>query len=338
MNENKPLVSVIVPVYNGEKYLCEAIESVLNQTYINFELLLINDSSTDNSKEICEKYAQKDNRIKFFDNNTQNHGPGPARNIGLENATGEFIYFMDADDWIDKSLLQCAVHRMQETNADIVQFGFVYEQSGKETKVYCPKENNLITREEIKNDFSGFCKKHKMSLWLQFFKRETVKSIRFENIIISEDVCYTLDAFAKAEKTAYIPKTLYHYRFVEGSSSHRWVENIIECREMIWTHKINLLKSFNADIDKSVYAEIAYDNYIWAIYHLSLNVCPLSYKEKKQQLSRMREETEFDKYRKYCPLKQQHGINKAKYILVKYRLEKILLLLGPLLLRIVRGE
>ena len=110
-------VSIIIPVYNAEKYLREAIESVLKQTYTDFELLLINDRSTDNSMEISREYSKKDHRIVLLENNSENHGPGSTRNIGLDHATGEYIYFMDADDWIDKSLLQCAVNRMQETNA-----------------------------------------------------------------------------------------------------------------------------------------------------------------------------------------------------------------------------
>ena len=338
MNENKPLVSIIVPIYNAEKYLAEAIESVLNQTYANFELLLINDRSTDNSKKICEKYAQEDSRIILLENKAENHGPGPARNTGLDNASGEFIYFMDADDWIEKSLLECAVCRMQETNADIVQFGFVYEQEGREPKEYLRKGKDLFTREEIKNVFLHFLNENRMSLWMQLFRKETVKSIRFENIIISEDVCYTMDAFCSAEKIAYISEALYHYRYVEGSTSHRWIENTIECREIIWNHQKKLIKSFGEDMDISIYAGKAYVNYMWAIYLLSSNSCPLSYKEKKQQLSRLKEKMEFDKYRKYCPLKQQYGIDKVKYIMVKYRLERMLLFFGPIFLRVVRGE
>lgn len=337
MNENKPLVSIIVPVYNAERYLSEAIESVLNQTYTNFELILINDRSTDNSQEICGKYAEKDNRIVLLANNTENHGPGPTRNIGLDNATGEFIYFMDADDWIDKSLLQCAVGRMSETNADIVQFGVVYEQDGaKQPMVYYHKGKELLTREEIKNDFLNFWNENRNSLWIYFFRRETVKTIRYEDIIIGEDICYIMDSLCNAEKIAYISKELYHYRFVDGSTSHRWIENTIECREMIWSHQISFLKSIKGD--SLAYSEVAYNNYIWAIYQLSSNLCPLSYKEKKQQLSRLNDKMEFNKYRKYCPLEQQHGIDKIKYILVKFRLEKVLLLFGPLFLRIVRGD
>lgn len=339
MNENKPLISVIVPVYNAERYLGEAIESVLNQTYANFELLLINDRSADNSKEICEKYAQKDKRIVLLENNMENHGPGPARNIGLDNASGEFIYFMDADDWIDAGLLECSVRRIQETNADIVQFGVIYERNDNNNpERYCREGKDLLTKEEIKNDFCNFWNKNRNSLWLYLFRRETVKTIRFESIIIGEDFCYTIDALANAEKIAYISKELYHYRFVDGSTSHRWTPNTIECREILWKHQRDFLKSFKGTVDNSAYAEAAYDNYIWAVYQLSSNLCPLSYKEKKKQLLRLNNYMNFDNYRNSCVLKNHHGIDKIKYILVKFRLENLLLLLGPTFLRIVRGE
>ena len=332
-------VSVIVPVYNAEKYLREAIESVLNQTYTDFELLLINDRSTDKSKEICEEYSKKDERIILLENDTENHGPGPTRNIGLDNATGDFIYFMDADDWIDKSLLEICIDRMSETNADIVQFGIEYEQDGgKESKVYYNKGKDLLTRNDIKNDFLNFWNENRLTITLHLFRKDTVKTIRFENIISGEDVSYVTDALANTQIIAYIPKALYYYRYVAGSTSRRWNAETVKCRETIWEHQKKLLDSFGEDVDKSSYAEVAYDNYIWAIYQLSLSLCPLSYKEKKQQLSMLRDKMEFDKYRKYCPLKQQHGIDIVKYILVKFRLEKLLLLFAPLFLILVRGE
>ena len=132
--------------------------------------------------------------------------------------------------------------------------------------------------------------------------------------------------------------TLYHYRYVEGSTSHRWIKNTIECREMIWNHQLNFLKSFPGDMDKLAYAEVAYDNYIWAIYQLSSNLCILPYGQKKVLLLQFRKKMEFDKYREMYPLKIQHGIQRLKYTLVKYRLEGILLLFGPVFLKIARGE
>ena len=98
----KPLISIIVPIYNVEKYLSRCINSVLSQTFPDFELLLIDDGSTDKSGYICDGYAQKDSRIKVF--HIENGGVSAARNYGLDNARGEWITFVDADDWIDKDM------------------------------------------------------------------------------------------------------------------------------------------------------------------------------------------------------------------------------------------
>ena len=332
-------VSVIMPVYNAEKYLSEAIESVLNQTYTYFELLLIDDMSTDNSKEICRAYVKNDHRIVLLENNSESHGPGSTRNIGLGYATGDYVYFMDADDWIDENLLQCAVNCMQETEADIVQFGVICEQSnGLSSEQYCWSGKSLLTKDEIKKDFLNFWRGNRNSLWLYLFRQDIIKTIRFENIISGEDVSYTLDALSNAGKIAYIEKALYHYRYVEGSTSRRWNKETIECYDKIWKHQKNFLQSFQGGIDKLAYAEVAYDNYIWAIYQLSSNLCTLSYKDKKRELLRMRESMKFDIYRGIYPLGRQHGIEKIKYMLVKYHLERLLLLFGPVFLRVVRGE
>ena len=332
-------VSIIIPVYNAEKYLREAIESVLKQTYTDFELLLINDRSTDNSMEICRKYSRKDHRIALLENNSENHGPGSTRNIGLDHATGEYIYFMDADDWIDKSLLQCAVNRMQETNADMVQFGAIYERNnGSSSEQYLWKGKNLLTKDEIKNDFHYYWKENRNSLWMHLFRREIVKTIRFENIINGEDIIFVMDALCKVEKIAYIQKSLYHYRYVENSTSHRWIDNAIECREKIWKRQKYFLESFQGGISKLAYAEVAYDNYIWAIYQLSSSFCPLSFKEKRRELVKLKKNMGFDVYRSIYPLSLQHRIMKVKYTLVKYHLEQMILLFAPAFLKMIRGE
>ena len=332
-------VSIIMPVYNAEKYLDEAIASVLKQTYPDFELILINDRSTDRSKEICMEYGQKDGRIVFLENNTDSHGPGPTRNIGLDHATGAYLYFMDADDWIDDRLLEYAVNRMRETNADIVQFGISVEQhNGAKPLEFCWRGKNVLTKNEIQEDIIYFLRENRITLCLQFFRRETVKTVRFENIISGEDHSYVIDALRKAEKIAYLGKTLYHYRYVEGSTSHRWNSDTIECLGVIWRHQRAFLDSFQGRIAPLAYAEAAYDKYISAIIQLCTNICPLSYRERRRELAHLKETMEFDSYRGIYPLKQLHGLDKVKYTLVKYHLEGILLLLGPVFLRIVRGE
>lgn len=334
-----PKVSIIMPVYNAEKYLGEAIESVLSQTYTEFELLLINDMSADNSKEICREYSKKDTRIIILENNSESHGPGPTRNIGLDYATGEYVYFMDADDWADNNLLECAVDRIKETNADIIQFGAVYERCNqKKSEQYYWPGKDILTKDEIKKDFFYYWRENRNSLWMHLFRKEVIETIRFENIIIGEDISYIMDALCNAERIAYIAKTLYHYRYVEGSTSHRWTKNTIECREIIWKHQRNFLESFRGDVDPMIYAEVAYDNYIWTIYQLSSNLCTLPYRTKKKELLRFRDIINFEEYRNIYSLHLQQGLMKIKYLLVKYHLEKIVLFFGPIFLKIVRGE
>ena len=339
MHENQPLVSIIMPVYNAERYLSEAIESVLRQTYLDFELLLINDRSTDRSKEICVEYSKKDDRIVLLENDMDSHGPGPTRNIGLDHATGAYLYFMDADDWIEERLLECAVHRMRETNADIVQFGAIYELGNNScSQPYGGTRNDTLTKDEIRKDFLEFWKEIRTALWLCLFRRETVKSIRFEDIMCGEDASYFMDALCNTEKIAYLGKVFYHYRYVEGSTSHRWDPNIIEYLITIWKHRKNYFDSFQGEIDKLAYAETAYDSYLWAIYYLCSKACPLSYREKKRQLARMKEEIDFEKYRLMCSLRRQHKLEKVKYMLVKLHMERILVLFGPLFLRMIRAK
>ena len=332
-------VSIIMPVYNAERYLREAIDSVLRQIYTDFELLLINDRSTDHSQEICEEYAQKDSRIVLLKNDSDIHGPGPTRNIGLDHATGEYMYFMDADDWIEDCLLLRAVERMQGTGADIVQFGVTYEQNnGNCSLQYWWKGKSSLTKNEIKNEFHYFWRENRNSLWLYLFRREPIKTIRFEYIIIGEDISYIMDALCKAEIIVYIPEIFYHYRYVEGSTSHRWNEETIECRGIIWDHQKKFLDSLPGDLNPLAYAEVAFDNYIWAIYQLCAKGCPLSFTEKRKELSNLAEKMSIDSYRPIYPLKLRSGLHKIKYALVKYHLENALLLLGPVFLRIVRGE
>ena len=332
-------VSIIMPVYNAERYLREAIDSVLRQIYTDFELLLINDRSTDHSQEICEEYAQKDSRIVLLKNDSDIHGPGPTRNIGLDHATGEYMYFMDADDWIEDCLLLRAVERMQGTGADIVQFGVTYEQNnGNRSLQYWWKGKSSLTKNEIKNEFHYFWRENRNSLWLYLFRREPIKTIRFEYIIIGEDISYIMDALCKAEIIVYIPEIFYHYRYVEGSTSHRWNEETIECRGIIWDHQKKFLDSLPGDLNPLAYAEVAFDNYIWAIYQLCAKGCPLSFTEKRKELSNLAEKMSIDSYRPIYPLKLRSGLHKIKYALVKFHLENALLLLGPVFLRIVRGE
>src|SRR5699024_1141358 len=115
-------VSIIVPIYNSENYLKYCLETIVNQTYNNLEILLINDGSLDNSLDICKEFEQKDNRIKLF--NIPNSGVSVARNIGIDNATGEFITFVDSDDWMELNAIEFGVDKAKKTNADVIIWSY----------------------------------------------------------------------------------------------------------------------------------------------------------------------------------------------------------------------
>lgn len=331
-------VSVIMPVYNSEKYLSAAIESVLKQTYSDFELLLINDRSTDNSKQICIDYSKKDVRVRFFDNNTDEHGPGSTRNIGLENAKGAYVYFMDADDWLEKNLLKSVLTKMKDTNADIVQMGAVYEHENGKSDEYIWNGKEIITREDIIHGFYTYWMNSRFSLWMYLFEREKIADIRFESIMIGEDISFVMDVLCKVNSIAYITENMYHYRCIDGSTSHKWLDETIYCRERIWKHQFRYLDSFKGKLTDQAYSLVAYDNYIWAVYQLSLNMCPLSFKDKKKELKLLNEHMRFEQFRKTVTGVKYSGIEKIKYYCVRYGMEWVLLLSGPIFLNMVRGE
>lgn len=328
-------VSIIMPVYNAQKYLGEAIESVLRQTYPHFELILVDDRSSDGSGALCRKYADQDPRIICLENKTDRHGPGPTRNLGLERASGDYLYFMDADDWIEDCLLERAVGKLEETGADIVQFGVVYErEDGSKTEQPRWRTEGLLTKADIKADIFSFWKQTCGSLWIHLFRRELVAALRFENVRNGEDLSYVIDAVSAAGRITFLSETLYHYRELMGSVSHRWLKESVSCRGIIFDHQRGFLDALPGEVSPFAYAQIAYENYIFAIYQMSLDYCSLSYREKRRELRDLKEHINFDTYRGGCPLSIQSGLNKVKYMLVKYHMEGLLLLLGPLFLRV----
>lgn len=131
------LVSIVLPIYNVEKYLDRCIESVINQTYRNLEILLVDDGSPDDCPQKCEEWAKKDGRIKVI--HKANAGLGYARNTGIENASGEYICFFDSDDYIDPSTIEKAYNTAQKNNSDMVLFGhYDVDVQGKIVRTYIP--------------------------------------------------------------------------------------------------------------------------------------------------------------------------------------------------------
>ena len=146
MNES-PLISVIVPVYNVEEYLTQCIESIINQTYTNLEIILVDDGSTDQSGKICDEYAIKDDRIQVI--HKENRGVGSARNVGLDTSKGEYVSFVDSDDYVDKNYIKILLKQMLEHNVQVSICNLAITDKKNTTIRYKDKINGVITTEIV---------------------------------------------------------------------------------------------------------------------------------------------------------------------------------------------
>lgn len=200
-------VSVIVPVYNVSAYLEECIQSLINQTYSNLEIILVDDGSTDGSGEICDRYALSDTRIKVI--HQENGGAGKAKNTALDVATGNYITFADSDDWLDLSFIERLLFAMRSTGADIVQCAFNKVRKSKteyvETPPYGEFEVELYLNRFLK-DWTGCL------LWNKLFKKELMEDLRFYEGRVIDDEFFTYQAAMKAKKIVVISDALYYYR------------------------------------------------------------------------------------------------------------------------------
>ena len=202
----KPLVSVIVPVYKVEAYLPQCVESIIGQTYQNLEIILVDDGSPDACGSICDDYAKKDNRIKVF--HKHNGGLSDARNYGIAQSTGEYLGFVDSDDWIELDMFEVLVNVAEANGADIVACGF-YHEYPKRTVVDArveKKYDNTIHQVSalIKDDIDAF-------IWNKLYRKTCFSDIAFPYGRFFEDIFTAHKLFLKATSCIYVSKPLYHY-------------------------------------------------------------------------------------------------------------------------------
>lgn len=215
-------ISVIIPVYNVEKYLDKCIMSVINQSYKNLEIIIVDDGSTDNSRVLCDKYAKIDNRIKVF--HKKNGGLSDARNFGLKHATGEFIAFLDSDDWIDEKLYTTLYSNLHMYNADIsiCKYKKVYNENEKLNG----ENTNGKYKIEVIGNISALeklhlhCDENRVQMivaWNKLYKKELLDGELFPRGKIHEDELLIPQLLYKANKIVYINKELIYYRQRENS-------------------------------------------------------------------------------------------------------------------------
>ena len=252
---NEHLISVIVPIYNVEKYLCKCIESIINQTYKNLQIILVDDGSTDNSKKICDEYAKLDSRIKVI--HKSNGGLISARKAGLKIAEGEFISNIDGDDWIESNMYEEMLKNILDTDADFVNSGviYVYVENDKVNEIYdcnfdtCVIENPKMNVDIWKGFFYHYDKMILNSyLWSKLFKRKIFIEC-YENLSDSanygEDRITLTEIILKCKKISFLKKCFYHYVFKrEGSFTSKRNSKIIFWSVKMYEEIFKLLNKY----------------------------------------------------------------------------------------------
>lgn len=207
-------VSIVIPVFNTEKYLKKCINSILSQTYNNIEIILVDDGSTDSSSEICDRFREKDSRIVVI--HKKNGGQSEARNIGIDIATGEYITFIDSDDYVTKDYIHFLLSLILENDAEISIASFYYVVSNKEinneTKEFAVMSPEIAIKRMLLDD--GF----DMGPWAKMYKTEFFRKIKFPEGKFFEDSLTTYQIFAESNKIVFESKAVYYYINHEDST------------------------------------------------------------------------------------------------------------------------
>ena len=223
LNTDEPLVSVIIPVYNVSRYLPQCLESVLSQTWHRLEVIVIDDGSTDSSGQICDQYAERDDRICVI--HTQNKGLAAARNLGLESSRGQFISFIDSDDWIEPHTIETFIREALLTGSDIVIAGYCKEYVGK--TVHHSKGKDYSQTCRGRDILAAFAEgRFRNVAWNKFYRAECFADLRFPDGHNYEDIAVLwklMKELAESGKAVTVlPDELIHFRVRKSSISHVW--------------------------------------------------------------------------------------------------------------------
>ena len=298
----KELISVIVPVYNAEKYLQKCLDSILEQTYQNLEIIIINDGSTDNSGQICQEYEKQDDRIIYIEK--ENSGVSDTRNAGLDRMTGTYVTFVDSDDWVEPNYIKFLYEKVIEYQADIVVGNYTSFNESNSVfyfhistdyyeKVY---DNKSII--PCLYDSKELLKSALIVPWGKIYKKEIIANLRFPINRIGEDALFNLKALLDSEKVVYVNKSAYIYRVREGSLSNTWTDEWIRDAIYIIEERLSLLATLGYPLSEHRRAyKMSLDYISSEAYNRGLaNSHELNYiKEKKMLLDRLLPQSKEDK-------------------------------------------
>lgn len=285
-----PKVSIIVPIYNVEKYLDRCMQSLLNQTLKDIEIILVDDGSPDDCSKMCDEYAKKDERVKVI--HKKNAGLGMARNSGLDIATGEYVAFVDSDDFTDVDAYSSLYHKAKEANADVVYAGFVMQKSDK-TESECFVLDKEWVGKEIQSFLKSLIFDTKpdketiwMSVWNAIYRRDLIETnrIRFysEREILSEDILFHTMLLPLCSKIVCIPKTFYHYCYNGTSLTHcKFNPTKIQCNIKLYETLYAVINKYNlTELEEAI--SLFFENYTRGIILKGIIFSDMSFLEKRK--------------------------------------------------------
>ncbi|RYL93955.1 glycosyltransferase family 2 protein [Sporolactobacillus sp. THM19-2] len=284
-------VSVIVPVYRVEKYLPKCVDSILNQTFNDFELILIDDGSPDKSGAICDAYARKDARIRVIHQN--NSGVGNSRNKGLAESKGKYVYFCDSDDYLDPQLLEDNVKLLNDNDANLVIFGYYDEKLNKtqvRRKERIPLKNEFLkSKQAFRLRFEElFSLSIMYTLWNKLYRRSYLVGNRyeFENISMGEDTRFNLSVYQNLDRVCLNKKIYYHYIVQRpDSAANKYRPDYFHIRFKETQKLDTLIRSWGY---QDQFRDLLYNEWIVTLIYGVKSVfhkdCPMNENEKKQTI------------------------------------------------------
>ncbi|MBL4931927.1 glycosyltransferase family 2 protein [Clostridium paridis] len=324
------MLSIIIPVYNAEKFLIDCLNSLVNQSYKNLEIILIDDGSSDNSRKIIHTFMEKDSRIVGYFR--ENSGVSSARNFGIQHSKGDYITFVDADDWLDLNAYEETINQFNKTDCDVVLFSYIKEFSSTNRipEILPFKSEEVLDKNRIYNDlvlnlisFDDETKESIMgAIWRCVFKADLLKlnEILFDTEMhYAEDLIFCLNAFSKSNSIRIINKPFYHYRFNTSSITAQYKSDHFERQLFIYDKIKGLFKNNNDNVlnDRMNIMMLRY--IINGIAHICNT--SMTFNEKYSSVKKILNNKRSENLRKHYTIKS------TKYKILKYNLPLITFLL-----------
>lgn len=271
--------SVIIPVYNVEAYLEKCLDSVVKQTFMDYEVIVVDDESTDNSGKIAEEYAKKDARIRVI--HQKNKRQGGARNTGVENAKGEYLIFVDSDDYVSEHLLEKVNFHLEKTNPDILVYDYI--EVSEDEKILIPKESTGVCQEIQTEEFMLLAP----CVWNKAFRRTLFKenNILFPEKIWFEDMTADLQLGLMSKKTVAVNEILYFYRQRQGSTMQ--CTNIERVLEIMQAFQL-VLDFYKKEKKDEIYVkELEWLCFLHVLYYPAFRLLSLDFHVREMKILQM---------------------------------------------------